>query len=64
MRRLPKRVSGTTAHAAWCNQLLDFVASLVPQNSPNTLTKHGVNGVVRESKAKGKTGGTSEFVWL
>ena len=65
MPKLPRKVSGSTGQSIFLNGLRDYAKSLTPRRSPNTLTRHGLNGVVRKSKPGGQQSTpSSEFVWL
>lgn len=64
MPNLPRKLSGNSPMAAWCNALIDYLASLRPRESPGVLTSQTTRGTFREAKPGGRKpqSGTG-FVW-
>lgn len=66
MTRVPPKLKGSSAEAAWHNQMRDVILSLIPIQSVNNKISRTTKGTIIEgtSAGKGTGAGSGKAVWL
>ena len=67
MIRVPPKLKGSSAEAAWHNQMRDVILSIIPIQSVNNKISRTTKGTIIEGTSAGKGGGSGaegRAVWL